>query len=233
MFHNAMILRTEILKHIIAFRSKINQYLISVLVIGFTTLVCSPLSNTPGYYIVSLILLFVVSTLATFLRIGPVLLASSLSALVWNFFFIPPHFTFHIEKADDILMFFMFFIIALLNGILTTRIKHQEQLAHVREERTNALFHLTRELSKASGIDEVLASAIDIIKTHFSLDTSFILQDGDNLLKRSKRLPQQIKMSDEEYEIAIWSFNNKRKAGKQTSNFSNTTHTFIHYWEFV
>jgi len=42
-----------------------------------------------------------------------------------------------------------------MNGILTTRIRKQERLIRDREKRTNALFQLTKELSKASGVKEV------------------------------------------------------------------------------
>lgn len=140
--------------------SQVSHYLLSIVVIGFTALVCTPLSTAQGYHVVSFILLFVVSILATFMGIGPIFLASTLSSLVWNFFFIPPHYTFHIDKTEDILMFGMFFIIALLNGVLTSRVRKQEKLAREREKRTNALFQLTKELSKAGGIDEVLAVAI-------------------------------------------------------------------------
>ena len=89
---------------------------------------------------VSFILLFVVSILATFMSMGPVLVASTLSAIVWNYFFIPPNYTFHIDKAEDILMFSMFFIIVMVNGVLTSKVRLQERLAREREERTNALF---------------------------------------------------------------------------------------------
>ncbi len=92
------------------FSSQASHYVLAVIVIGLTALACTPLSTAQGYHVVSFILLFVVSILATFMGIGPILLASTLGSLVWNFFFIPPHYTFHIDKTEDILMFGMFFI---------------------------------------------------------------------------------------------------------------------------
>ena len=206
---------------------RINPYLLSFIFIGATTLICTPLANTESYHVVSFVLLFVVSILATFLGIGPVLLASTLSALVWNFFFIPPHYTFHIDKAEDILMFGLFFIIALVNGVLTTKVRRQERLALDREERTNALFQLTRELSKASGIDEVLAVAIEGIRNHFKTDPFFILQDGKNILHSSGRLQKDKNLSPEEYSVAEWVFTNLQKAGKHTGNPSAVDYTFF------
>ena len=134
---------------------RFNQYLIVIIVIALTALLCRPLADQQGYYVVSFILLFVVSIMAAFLGIGPIFLASTMSALVWNWFFIPPHHAFHIYRTEDKLMFVSFFIIAMINGILTNRIRKQEKLALEREERTNAIYELTRDLSNANAVKDI------------------------------------------------------------------------------
>lgn len=198
------------------FKIRINQFILSILIIGITAFLCAPLSNSQSYYIVSFILLFVVSFMATFMGTVPVLLASTLSALVWNYFFIPPQFTFDIDKAEDILMFAMFFIIALLNGILTTRVRRQERLALDREKRTDALFQLTKELSKARGTDEVSTVAVQYIKNYFQADSFLILQDGNNTLNISSRLKNEKELSIEECNTAYWVFAHSKEAGQHT-----------------
>jgi two-component system sensor histidine kinase KdpD len=208
-------------------RVSIYHYLLSIVIVGISALLCAPLSNTENYHVVSFILLFVVSILSTFLTMGPVLLASTLSALVWNYFFIPPHYTFKIEKTEDVLIFGLFFIIALVNGILTTRVRRQEQIAREREKRTNALFQLTKELSKASGIDEVLKVATGEIKNHFSLNSFFILQDGNNILSTSGRLQKEKKLTPAEYNVAEWVFKNGQKAGAHTNQLFGIDYTFF------
>jgi len=65
-----------------------------------------------GYRVPALVLLMVVSLFALIFDIQTVLIASILSALIWNFFFIPPLFTLHIANGEDGLMFLMYFIIA-------------------------------------------------------------------------------------------------------------------------
>ena len=161
------------------------SYLIVILIIGLTTIVCLPLSSPQSYHIVSFILLFAVALLAVFLGIGPVLLASTMSAVAWNYFFIPPFHTFHIARTEDRLMFISFFIIALLNGILTNRIRRQERAVRDREIQTNALFQLTGGLSKARGTDEVIMIATDHFRKHFGADAWFIIQDGNNNLNHT------------------------------------------------
>lgn len=151
----------------------------AVITVGIVALLCAPLKETENYHVVPYILLFVVSILATFMRIIPVLIASTLSALVWNFFFIPPHFTFHIEKPEDILLFAMFFMIAMLNGVLTSRLKQQEQLAKEREQNANSLFKLACDLAKAEGINELKEVAIRNIVNDFSTDATIIFDEGE------------------------------------------------------
>ena len=208
------------------FKTKFYQYVLVILIIGLTTLICSPLSNPQSYHIVSFILLFVVAMLAVFMGIGPVLLASTISAISWNYIFIPPFHTFHITRTEDRLMFVSFFIIALLNGILTNRIRRQERLVRDREAQTNALFQLTEELSKASGIEMVLAVARNDFRKHFNADSWFILQDGNNRLDFSPHPHDEKDLPVIERHIVEHVFTNSERAGKYTDLFSEAGLTY-------
>lgn len=202
------------------------NYILSVIIVSGTVLICSPLASTQSYHVVSYILLFVVSLLSTFMKTGPVLLTSTLSALLWNFYFIPPHLTFHIEKTEDILIFGLFFIIALVNGVLTTRVRRQKRIAREREKRTNALFNLTRELSKAGGINEVLKVSAEELINNFKLNPLFILQDGNDVLKPDCKLQNDKKLSPIEFNVAEWVFKHLEKAGAYTVNNNFVDYTF-------
>ncbi|WP_211296738.1 sensor histidine kinase [Polaribacter butkevichii] len=107
--------------------SRKKQYLISVLLITITAVLCFISINIIGYRAVALILLLVVSVNAILFDIYPVLLSSILSALIWNFFFIPPTFNLHIGTAEDALMFLMYFVIASINAVLTYKIREVER----------------------------------------------------------------------------------------------------------
>lgn len=220
---------TEKLKHSIALKmlkTGVLPYLVSVFLVVIVTVLCYPLAEKESYYLVSYILLFLVFIMAIFMRLGPVLLAAAVSSLIWNFYFIPPHKTFHIEKPEDLLMFALFFSIALLNGVLTTQVRRQEEMAREREERTNSLFQLTKELSKARSIDEVLVIAIQEIKNQFSINAFFILQDGNNILYTTGRLQKEKKLNSTEYSIAEWCFKNSGEAGAFTDRMNTGEYTF-------
>lgn len=115
------------------------QYLISISSVLFVCLCGVLLSPYLGYRVVALLLLMVVSINAIFFNVFPVLTAAALSALAWNFLFIPPRFTFAINETEDVLLFLMYFVIALVNAVLTTRIRKMEKQAMAREEKENTL----------------------------------------------------------------------------------------------
>lgn len=119
--------------------SRRKQYLFSTLLVLLTASVCFFMVPVIGYRTVSLILLLVVSVNAILFDIFPVLISSLLSAVVWNFFFIPPILTFHIGTAEDGLMFLMYFAIASINAIFTNKIREVEGKAREEAERAKTI----------------------------------------------------------------------------------------------
>jgi two-component system, OmpR family, sensor histidine kinase KdpD len=209
-----------------SFTSNIRQYITVAFYVVLLSVVFFLVKEFAGYQIVSFGLLFLVSMLALFYGTGPILLAATLSAVIWDYFFIPPEYTLHIGKPEDMLMLAMFFIIALLNGILTSRVRRQEMKIRIREERTDALYKLTRDLSAASGIDEVSKIAVKYIKKHFSLDSLIILKNDLNQLNLDVIQDDKIKLSENEFSIANWVFKHSAKAGKYTDTLPSTDFTF-------
>jgi two-component system, OmpR family, sensor histidine kinase KdpD len=209
-----------------SFTSNLAQYLITSASVLLATAICYLLKDYIGYQVVSFCLLFLVSALAFFFGTGPILLAATLSAAIWDFFFIPPPFTMHIENPLDVLMLIMFFIIALLNGILTSRVRGQEKKIRIREERTHALYQLTRELNMASGIEEVLKIALKSIQRNFSLECAIILKNEMNQLENLVRHDTDIRFSENDWSIAQWVFKHSSKAGKYTDTLPATNYTF-------
>jgi two-component system sensor histidine kinase KdpD len=119
--------------------SILNQYLISIALVFLTSIACFLGSPFIGYKTVALLLLVTVSIVAMLFDILPVLVAAFFSALIWNFFFIPPIFTFHIESTEDALMFLMYFFIASVNAVLTLKIRKEETKARDKEEKENTI----------------------------------------------------------------------------------------------
>jgi two-component system sensor histidine kinase KdpD len=119
--------------------SKTKQYIISILLIVLTAFLCYFSVDFIGYRAVALILLLVVSVNAILFDIFPVMLSALLSAIIWNFFFIPPILTFHIGTPEDGLMFLMYFVIASINAALTYKIREVERKERDEEEKLKTI----------------------------------------------------------------------------------------------
>jgi two-component system, OmpR family, sensor histidine kinase KdpD len=107
----------------------LKEYITAVIGVAVLTIACWLLTPLTGYGAISLIFLLGVLLAGMVLNRGPVLLVAALSALSWNFLFIPPLFTLHIAKLEDALTFATYFIIAITVGSLTAQLKAREHLA--------------------------------------------------------------------------------------------------------
>lgn len=119
--------------------ASLRQYIISTLTVLVVALICFFTDQFISYKMSALLLLMTVSFLAMILDIIPVLLAAVLSAVIWNFFFIPPICNFQISNAEDWLMFLLYFIIALVNAVLTFKIRKAEKEARDKKEKENTI----------------------------------------------------------------------------------------------
>ncbi len=115
------------------------QFGISVSAIALVAGVCHLFTGFIDYKVVAFILLFTVSLIAMFFDILPVLVSALLSAVIWDYFFIPPRFTLQVGSTEDTVLLLMYFVIALLNAVLTFKIRQYEKLAHLKEEKANTV----------------------------------------------------------------------------------------------
>src|SRR5581483_2526087 len=103
----------------------------------------------------SLLSLLTIVAVAAFLQRGPALLATTLIAIGWDYFFLPPYFTFSIARPEDKVLFAMYFTVALILAQYTSRLRAAEAAERQREARATALYLLTRELAEAATEAEI------------------------------------------------------------------------------
>ena len=118
---------------------KQKQYFISLSLVFLVSAICYGISAWLGYRVVAFILLLTVSLIAISFDILPVLVSAMLSAFIWDFFFIPPRFTFHVGNTEDAILLVMYFIIAMISAVLTYKIRQMEKAARKKEEKVNTL----------------------------------------------------------------------------------------------
>lgn len=207
-------------------QSGLPQYAVAAAAVGVVALLCYPATSFLGYQTVSLFLLLTVALLPLRLGAGPVLLAATLSALVWDYFFIPPRFTFVISVAQDILMLITYFAIAAVAGVLTARVRAREKAVRQREERATALYTLARDLSSARSQDEVAGAAVSNIKRFFNAEVGVFLSELDGDVFSKAHPASTFSVDAKEFGVAAWVYWNERKAGRFTDTLPFTSATY-------
>ena len=191
-------------------------YLVAMSIVAITTVFNLLTLPLVGYRTASLVYLFVVALLALFIGRGPVLLAATVSAILWNFLFIPPRFTFYIYALEDVLTFGMYFIVALITGTLTARLRAQERAIRGREERATAMYALAREVASAVTMDDVLLTAVKQIGQAFNVDVAFLLAETNGRLPNKPHDCSTFIMSEKDFGVAQLAFEKGRPAGRYT-----------------
>lgn len=172
------------------------QLLYCFLLILFVSTICFAFSGLLSYRIVAFILLVLVSLIAVVFDIIPVLFSAIISAFIWDFFFIPPRFAVHVHTTEDTILLLMYFIISMINGILTFKIRQIEKASRLKEERANSvklyntiLDSLTHELRTPIS---VILGAADNLQQNKHLQEADKMQLIEVISKSSIRLNQQV-----------------------------------------
>ena len=208
-------------------QSGIHQYLVAAGVVLAVSLLLYPLRSALGYQTVSLILLLTVVMLPLKLGEGPVLLAAALSAIVWDFFFIPPQFTFAIGALQDVLMFSLYFGVAAVTGVLTARIRARERAVRIREEHASALYGLTKDLSLARSQDDVVRAAVSNFRKYFVAEAVVLLSQPDGDIFTEAHPSSMFTPDQKDFGAAAWVYWNEKKAGRFTDTLPSARATYF------
>jgi two-component system sensor histidine kinase KdpD len=172
------------------------QYLYCLSITIAMAAICFALSGIMGYRVSALVMLLTVSIQAVIFDIFPVLIAAALSALIWDVFFIPPRFTLFVSNTEDAILLIMYFIIAMITGVLSFKIRQIEKAARLKEERANSvklyntiLDSLSHELRTPIA---AIIGATDNLQTNPHLTEENREQLLNEISKASLRLNQQV-----------------------------------------
>jgi len=209
--------------------SKWMQYVIALAVVVAVTLFDLIVINElpwVGYQAVGLTELLAVLVIAAYLGRGPALVAAAASAFSWNFLFIVPRLSFSVSQLQDVILFMLYFAIAIFTGNLTARIRAQEQQARYNAERTEALYTLAHETATALNLDDVLKTAVAQLARVFDAGVVMLLPHAGKLAAEPH--PSSTMTIDaQDYIVAEWAFEHRKPAGRFTDTLPSATAMFM------
>jgi two-component system sensor histidine kinase KdpD len=196
--------------------SSLKGYGIVLGVVAGVTGLNALLQHSLGYQSLALVYLLSVVLLAMCVGRWPTLLAATLTALLWDFLFVPPLFTFRITETTDLMLFLTYFVVALAMGHLAARLRAEQTAERRREQRATALYLLTRELANATDFTDLLAIIVREVGKTFPADVAITLPDETSPNGLTRYFASTWAMSEREEGVADWAFRRQQPAGRGT-----------------
>ncbi len=130
-----------------------------------------------------MLFLLAVVVVAVWLGRGPAVMASFVSVASFDFFFVPPRFSFTVDDPQYFLTFAVMLVVALIIGHLTAGLKRQATNARLKEQRSHALYEMARELTGAVTMAQVAEIARRFLRAGIASEVEFLLPDKGGELK--------------------------------------------------
>ncbi len=201
------------------FHSPLRQYGAAIGVVAACTVLNAALDRFAGSsHVLAMIYLLGVVLMASFVGRGPTLLMATASALLWDYLFLDPRFTLYLTHVEDVMMFGMYFVVALVLGQLVSRMRGQERAEIRREERSTALYLLTRDLADAADVDDMAKRLLRQVEKAFKCSAALLLRNSDNELSTKAHPASGYAVSDKEQSVAAWACRFGKPAGRFTDN---------------
>ena len=180
-----------------------------------------------GYTVPSFIYLLAIVLGSMRWKRGATLMMAGISALAWNYLFIPPRFTLHVDKPEDMAMLAMFFVVALAMGQLATRLRMREVAERQRQRHTDALLRVTQQAALSPETGRGLEAALRVIESILGGQVALLLRQDDHSLGRAAHPASAFQPGESEFAVGAWTFSNHRPAGRFTDTLPSAEATWF------
>jgi two-component system sensor histidine kinase KdpD len=151
--------------------------------------------------------------------------AAVLSFLAYNFFFIPPIYTFTIAEPQELFALGIFLIVAVLTGGFAGQVRDQAQAIRKRSATTQRLYEFSRTLSGAAKFDDLLWAIASRLAAAVDGTALVLMRDGPDLVIKASWPPED-ELGPAELAAARWALEHRESAGRQTTTLPNAKFQF-------
>ena len=168
---------------------------------------------------ISLVFLAAVLLVAVRSSLGPALACAALSFLTYDFLFIPPNFSFTIQREEDVLTLLFFLLMAALTGNLAARQRRQLQALRETQAQTSQLLDLSRRLTVATDRQAVLNAAAQYLDGWHDAQVCLLERNAEGQLQVASGIAHAF--SDNERAAAEWAWQHGQAAGHGSDTLPN------------
>lgn len=212
-------------KKLFFFTSRFSSYFTILITLGLITLGNALALPYVGIKTIGFIYLLAILILSLFFNRGPILFAAALSTLIWVV-----GFQYYFESAmvhdlNNIVFVFLYFLTAMITGILSTRIKEREELLHRRENSTQAIYEIVKEIATAPSEKLVFKSVKEKLGKILEGKCEVIMKEQDGGLVFEA--DTSIALDEKEKGVAAWVFENGKEAGWTTETLPSVSCLYV------
>lgn len=206
---------------------KYKEYLVALLSITITTLICWLLS--PWLTPFNILMLMFLTTIATGILWGSDvgIVASLLAVSAVDFFFVPPIYSFAISDLRYLSDFTVFIFVTSFIGMLGRFIRWRAASARYRERFISALYSFSHEMMIAESMEDILTRAVKNISEAFDSDVIMLLPDQTENLELVHKTKPTLILSETEKAVAAWVYKNGSPAGRSTNTLSSAKWYYV------
>ena len=177
----------------------------------------------------SLDLVFLTAIVGVAVRFGlwPSLFAVAAGSLIYNFFFLPPTYTFTIASPTNVAALVLFTVVAVLVSNLAAQVRLQAVTAKARARTTEELYAFSRKLAGVSTLDDVLWATAYQLASQLDMQVVLLLPDPDGTIAVRAGYPPEDTLEPADIAAAKWSFETNRPAGRGADNLPGARRLFM------
>ena len=164
--------------------STTRRYALALAACLATTLIATPLI---GYLdLANIVMLFLLTVLLVAVSLGleAALLAAFVSVALFDFFFVPPRFSFEVHDGQYLVTFFVMLAVAIITGRLAAGLRRQADDAQREAQRSRALYEMARDLSGALLVEQVATITRQFLRRVLDADAMILVPDASGELQR-------------------------------------------------
>jgi two-component system, OmpR family, sensor histidine kinase KdpD len=200
------------------------EYALALASVAALTAVATPLRDRLD--LANIVMLFLLAVIFSAFKLGrgPAVLAAFVSVAAFDFFFVPPRWSFAVSDVQYLVTFAVMLVVALITGHLTAGLSFQARVAESRERRMRALYELARELSSVLLVEQITEIGDRFVLAIFGVHAHLLLPDDQERLK----LPAPASDGDTlDAGIAQWAFDHGEAAGASTATLPASAFLYL------
>ena len=205
------------------------RYLGSLAAVTVTCAVAWLFNAALSHALGSVGMLFLVPVLLSAVSFGlrPALFAAAVSALAYNFFFLPPLYTFTIANPDNWVSFAVLLFVAVIGGNLAARVRAQADLAAARAAIAGEMFNFTGKIAGLARLDDILWAAAFQIASMLKCSVVILLPGRTGTLEIRGFFPPEDELSPDDIAAATWCWEKGQAAGRHAETLPGARRLFL------